>query len=73
MKSTPNEIDKLLKAEGYKFLGWENDSKVRQIPEYIKCHQENHKRDTVDHDNRGLEHTVSCDECKLYWKYDSSD
>lgn len=73
MKATPNEIDKLLKASGYKFLGWENSLSVRQIPEYINCQKENHVRDTVHHDNRGVEHTVSCDECKIYWKYDSSD
>lgn len=73
MKSEPNKIDGLLKADGYKFLGWENSEATRNIPEYIHCQNEKHKRDTVDHDNRGIEHTVSCDECKIYWKYDSSD
>lgn len=73
MKATPNEIDRLLKADGYKFLGWENGRATREHPEYVSCHNQNHVRDTVHHDNRGNENTVSCDECKVYWKYDSSD
>lgn len=73
MKAKPNEIDKLLKDADYKFLGWENSSVVRELPEYKACQEAKHIRDTVDHDNRGLEHTVSCDICKINWKYDSSD
>lgn len=73
MKAEPKLIDAELKKAGYKFLGWENSSKTREVPEYQHCQSEKHVRDTVDHDNRGLEHTVSCDVCKVYWKYDSSD
>lgn len=29
--------------------------------------------DSVQHDNRGSENTVSCDACRIYWKYDCSD
>lgn len=42
-------------------------------PEYRNCVDSGHQRDNISHDNRGSEHTVSCDICKIYWKYDSSD
>lgn len=42
-------------------------------PEYGKCRDEKHKRDDVQHNPRGSENTVSCDICKIYWKYDCSD
>lgn len=42
-------------------------------PEYAACLAAGHKRDSIQHDNRGSENTVSCDICKIYWKYDCSD
>lgn len=42
-------------------------------PEYGKCRDLKHRRIEVSHNQRGSEHTVSCPECKIYWKYDSSD
>ena len=42
-------------------------------PEYGNCIELKHRRIDVSHNNRGSEHTVSCPECKIYWKYDSSD
>lgn len=42
-------------------------------PEYGNCIELKHRRIEVSHNNRGSEHTVSCPECKIYWKYDSSD
>lgn len=42
-------------------------------PEYGKCRDLKHRRIEVQHNNRGSENTVSCDICKIYWKYDSSD
>lgn len=42
-------------------------------PEYGNCRELKHRTIDVSHNNRGSEHTVSCPECKIYWKYDSSD
>ncbi len=42
-------------------------------PEYGACLELKHKRDDVSHNLRGSENTVSCDICKIYWKYDCSD
>lgn len=42
-------------------------------PEYGTCRELKHRTIEVSHNNRGSEHTVSCPECKIYWKYDSSD
>lgn len=42
-------------------------------PEYRHCVDSKHHTDTVRHDNKGFENTVSCDICKIYWKFDSSD
>jgi len=46
----------------------------RDYPEHYNCVRKNkHKCDHVSHSRRGTENTVSCDICKIYWKYDSSD
>lgn len=42
-------------------------------PEYCKCKALGHQRIEVQHNSRGSENTVSCPECKIYWKYDCSD
>ncbi len=42
-------------------------------PEYGKCRRLKHRTIEVNHNQRGSEHDVSCPECKIYWKYDSSD
>ena len=42
-------------------------------PEYGNCRELKHSIDDVSHSNRGSENTVSCDICKIYWKYDCSD
>jgi hypothetical protein len=49
-------------------------------PEYDACIAKGHNNwknpehwDSIQHDNRGSENTVSCDVCKIYWKYDCSD
>lgn len=42
-------------------------------PEYGKCRDQKHPLDEVSHNNRGSENTVSCDVCRIYWKYDCSD
>ena len=42
-------------------------------PEYGNCKEQKHKLDEVQHNPRGSENTVSCDICKIYWKYDCSD
>jgi hypothetical protein len=56
----------------YKFLGWENGWNS-PIPELDVCHEAKHKRRFSSKGNRGHENTVSCDICKYYFKYDSSD
>lgn len=42
-------------------------------PEYTACEEAKHHRDHLQHNQRGSENTVSCDICKIYWKYDCSD
>lgn len=42
-------------------------------PEYGSCSELKHKVDDVQCNSRGSENIVSCDECKIYWKYDCSD
>ena len=49
------------------------DYTKEEYPEYRNCVDSGHQRDNISHNNRGSEHTVSCDICKIYWKYDSSD
>lgn len=58
----------------------EDESKIKSFgylkeehPEYVSCHEQNHKIDEVQVNQRGSENVVSCDICKIYWKYDSSD
>lgn len=58
-------------SNGYKFLGWSNGWNEDQI-EYLQCKELKHILISVSHDNHGSENTVSCPECKIYWKYDCS-
>jgi len=44
-----------------------------EYPEYRHCIDAKHHRDNIQHNPRGSENTVSCDICKIYWKYDCSD
>jgi hypothetical protein len=73
-------------ANEFKFLGWVNDwdapadldvfgtdgQSPPTPPAYRVCRSSGHNRDEVRHSIRGSENTVSCDTCKVYWKYDSS-
>ena len=43
-----------------------------KYPEYCDCKDAGHKVDEVQHTRSGSENTVSCDICKIYWKYDCS-
>lgn len=45
----------------------------RDYPEYGACRRQKHVLDEVQHNQRGSENTVSCDICRIYWKYDCSD
>lgn len=67
-----NEIDQKLREANYKFLGWANVWSLigAKPPEILKCQ---HNIDRVEHNKQGTENTASCDVCKIYWKYDSSD
>jgi hypothetical protein len=63
--------DKELEKLGYKFLGWANG--WSENPEELeKCHHFSHPYREISYSNRGLDHTVWCDICKFYYKYDSS-
>lgn len=52
-----------------KFGGYPED----KYPEYNACKKQCHKLDDIGHNNRGTENTVSCDICKIYYKYDCGD
>lgn len=56
----------------YKFLGWENGWNSPK-PELDVCKDAKHERRHSFRGNRGHDNTVSCDICKYYFKYDSSD
>lgn len=45
----------------------------KHYPEFGACERLKHQKDSVQHDNSGSENTVSCDICRIYWKYDCSD
>lgn len=47
--------------------------RTADYPEYGKCRELKHAKDEIQHNPRGSENTVSCDECKIYYKYDCSD
>lgn len=84
MKADPKLINQALKDSNYKFLGWQNgwqgivtngrhEYQKEKYPEYRACIDAGHQRDSISHDQRGNENTVSCDICRIYWKYDCSD
>jgi hypothetical protein len=67
------KTDAELKKLGYKFLGWMNGWGHPYPEEYEFCKNLGHVPNEVSYSDRGYDHTVYCDICKLYWKYDSSD
>lgn len=84
MKTDPKLINQALKDEKYVFLGWQNgwqgtvnngkhEYTKEMYPQYRKCIDAGHQRDHISHNQRGSENTVSCDICRIYWKYDCSD
>lgn len=66
-KTKPYKNPAEVKAGESIFNGYENQ------PEHSFCRKQGHKVDEVQHTRTGSENTVSCDECKIYWKYDCSD
>lgn len=58
-------------------LGWHNAEVCRpRIDDALaKCRALKHQREDVDvgPPNRGLEHVVTCYECRFRYRYDSSD
>lgn len=56
---------------GYRYLGWQVYS--GNCEELKKCYELGHKTREVSHNNRGTDHTCWCNECKIWWKIDSSD
>jgi len=73
MKAHPHDIDRKLKEANYKSLGWANGWGEKYPEEIEKCVELKHHRNDVSHNMRGTENTVSCDICKIYYKYDCSD
>lgn len=45
----------------------------KDYPEYVNCQDRKHTLDHICYNNRGSENIVSCNICKIYWKYDCSD
>ena len=64
--------DNKLNSLGYKYFGWANSWR-EDPPEVKKCRELNHRTNRISYSNRGLHNTVSCDICKYYYNYDSSD
>ena len=63
-------------TKGYKDLGWMNSwPDIKGPTEYQACCAANHEQGDVDvgPPNRGMEHVVTCDICKIVCRYDSSD
>ena len=74
MESTYDALEAYDKARPYKDLGWANSWK--ETPqEAIDCRAADH--DTSDIDigppNRGIQHIVRCELCRIVHRYDSSD
>lgn len=64
--------DQQLRENGYKFLGWMNGWVKWNPIEYDDCHNRQHDLNSFD-SNTTCDHTISCDVCRIYWKYDSGD
>jgi hypothetical protein len=64
--------DNELRSLGYKYLDWANGWS-ESPEEVIKCKELGHKTNNHSYSHRGLHNTVSCDICKYYYNYDSSD
>lgn len=73
MKIMQNSLNK------YKDLGWANSwggYNTKLTPNEVKnCINSNHIRTDSDIGplNRGIDHVVTCEICKIKWHYDSSD
>jgi hypothetical protein len=57
----------------YKFLGWANGWLTKEPGELAECRNHKHERRSLSKSNRGLETVYLCDDCKYYYKVDSSD
>jgi hypothetical protein len=68
----PTAISLELVEREYNFLGWENGWS-KSPPELLLCKEAKHQRRHSFRGNRGHDNTVSCDICRYYFKYDSSD
>lgn len=64
--------DSELHQLGYNYLGWANGWS-KNPPELQKCRDEKHSMNEISYSPRGSDHTVYCDICKIWYKYDSSD
>ena len=64
--------DNELKFLKYQYLGWANGWEKTPI-EVKECQSIGHKTNRKSYSNRGSHNTVSCDICKYFYNYDSSD
>ena len=64
-------LEKYLASEGLKYLGWQITTESNN--DFKKCVESGHKVNNISHSQRGSDHTNWCEECKIYWKIDSSD
>lgn len=55
-------------------LGWANGWNCTPTA-LLRCQEKRHKPkdEDVGADRRGIEHVVSCDRCKIVYRYDSGD
>lgn len=66
-------IDTELTMRGYKRLGWGNFWDGKEPPELLKCRNLLHNRTDKSHSIRGSDHTIFCDDCRFFYKLDTSD
>lgn len=63
--------------QAYLDLGWHNNKNCQPVIDNMtkRCRELGHERRDVDMGGgfRGLEHVVSCKDCKYVYRYDSSD
>ncbi len=63
------QLEEQLDNEGFIYLGWANG--WEDLPDKVKNCE--HIQTHTQHNRRGTNNTIRCDECKWYYKVDSGD